>query len=58
MSTLVNGYNGQTCSLSDSITVNVKTTVSPIVTVSDTLGCDSLIVRVENNSLNTNGVAD
>jgi len=56
MSTLVNGYNGQTCSLSDSIVVNVKTTVSPIVTVSDTLGCDSLTVRIENNSLNTNGV--
>ncbi len=56
MSTLVNGYNGQTCSLSDSITVNVKTTVSPIVSVSSKLGCDSLVIRLENNSRNTAGV--
>lgn len=56
MSTLVNGYNGQTCSLSDSIVVNVKTTVSPIIGLSSKLGCDSLVVRIENNSVNTTGV--
>lgn len=56
MSTIVNGYNGQTCSLSDSITVTVKTTVTPIVTAFPVLGCDTLTVRIENNSRNTTGV--
>ena len=56
MSTIVNGYNGQTCSLSDSITVLVKTTVTPIVVASPVLGCDTLTVRIENNSRNTTGV--
>ena len=56
MWTLVNGYNGQTCGLVDSIQVQVKTTVTPIVTASPDLGCDSMIVRIENNSINTDGV--
>ena len=56
MWTLVNGYNGQTCGLVDSINVQVKTTVSPVVTVSPKLGCDTLTVRLENNSINTVGV--
>ena len=55
MTTLVNGYNGQICSLSDSITVQVKTTVTPIVNVTPKLACDSLIARIENNSINTTG---
>jgi len=54
--TLVNGYNGQTCGLVDSILVQVKTTVSPIVNVNPKMGCDTLTVRLENNSINTAGV--
>lgn len=56
MWTLVNGYNGQTCGLVDSIQVQVKTTVTPIVRASPDLGCDSMIVKIENNSINTIGV--
>ena len=56
MSTIVNGYNGQSCSQSDSIIVNVKTTVTPVVNVFPKLGCDTLTVRLENNSRNTSGV--
>ena len=56
MWTLVNGYNGQTCSQVDSILVQVKTTVTPKVHVFPKLGCDTLTVRLENNSINTTGV--
>jgi gliding motility-associated-like protein len=52
----VNGYNGQTCGLADSIQVQVKTTVTPIVHANPKLGCDTLTVRIENNSINTAGV--
>lgn len=56
MWTLVNGYGGQICGLLDSITVQVKNTVTPKVNVFPKLGCDTLTVRLENNSINTTGV--
>lgn len=56
MTTLVNGYNGQTCFQSDSIMVTVKTTISPGVSVTPKLACDSLTVMVKNKSINTAGV--
>lgn len=56
MTTRVNGYNGQTCSLSDSIYVTVKTTITPGVIVNPKLACDSLTVTVKNTSINTAGV--
>lgn len=56
MTTRVNGYNGQTCSQTDSIYVTVKTTVTPGVIVNPKLACDSLTVVVKNTSINTAGV--
>lgn len=56
MSSIVGGYNGQTCGLSDSIFVQVKTTVTPRVQVTPLLGCDTMTVLVKNLSINTAGV--
>lgn len=56
MSVIVNGYGGQTCSKTDSIFVNVKNTVSPMIEVNPIVGCDTLTVTIKNVSRNTTGV--
>jgi|GEM_PF-801327 len=55
LSAIINGYNGQICLKTDSITVRVKDAVSPIFQVIPKVGCDSLTITVKNKSLNTVG---
>ena len=56
LSSIVNGYMGQVCFRTDSIMVQVKTTVTPRVIATPLLGCDTITVLVKNASLNTAGV--